>query len=440
MTKTLFFVAFFFSTWLTSAAFAQVPPPAPPQSTPLLLKGATIHTVTGETIEDGQLLFVDGKISAIGKTVEAPPQTTVVPFPGQHIYPGMIESYSQIGLTEISSVAATLDHTETGSINPNVHAQVAINPDSDIIPVTRAGGVLLALSVPTGGMISGRSTVIQLDGWTYEDMTVLPNAALHINWPSSFRSARRRPVPNEDQTNPDDRTRELRELFDQARNYRQLREQPISGQALDLRLEGLGDVVTGKIPLMIRADQLADIQAAVAFAVEQKTRLIILGGYDAPLCADLLKKHDVPVIVSAVYRMPLRKSDPDDQAYTLPARLQAAGVRFCISSADRSETWNSRNLPFHAGTAVAFGLSADEALKAVTIYPARILNVADRVGSLEVNKDATVFVSSGDPLDTRSTINAAFIQGRPVDFSNRQTRLYEKYKLKYEQQKLPATK
>ncbi|MEQ1903968.1 MAG: amidohydrolase family protein [Pirellulaceae bacterium] len=438
MNKTICFVAIQLLAWMTPVAYSQVPPPAPPQSAPVLLTGATIHTITGETIEDGQLLFVDGKIAAVGKTVEAPSQTTAVSFAGQHIYPGMIEAYSQIGLTEISSIPATLDHTETGSINPNVHAQVAINPDSDIIPVTRSGGVLLALSVPTGGMISGRSTLIQLDGWTYEDMTVLPNAALHLNWPSSFRPARRRPVPNEDQASPDDRIRELRELFEQARNYRQLREQPSSGQSLDLRLEGLGDVVTGKIPLMVRADQLADIQAAVAFAVEQKTKLIILGGYDAPMCADLLKKHDVPVIVSAVYRLPLRKSDPDDHAYTLPARLQAAGIRFCISSADRSETWNSRNLPFHAGTAVAFGLSADEALKAVTLYPARILNVADRVGSLEVGKDATVFVSSGDPLDTRSSITAAFIQGRAVDLSNRQTRLYEKYKLKYEQQK-PAS-
>ena len=246
---------------------------------------------------------------------------------------------------------------------------------------------------------------------------------------------RRRPNPNEDQANPDDRIRELRELFDQARNYRKLRELPIAYQAVDLRLEGLGEVVTEKVPLMVRADQLADIQSAVAFAVEQNVRLIIVGGYDAPLCAELLKKHDVPVIVSAVYRLPLRKSDPDDHAYTLPARLQAAGVRFCISSADRSETWNSRNLPFHAGTAVAFGLPADEALKAITLYPARILNVAVRVGSLEVGKDATVFVCTGDPLDTRSAISAAFIQGRPIDLSSRQTRLYEKYKLKYEQQK-----
>lgn len=417
------------------AIVAQVPPPAPPQSTPIVLSGGTIHTVSGETIEKGQLLFVDGKISKIGPNIELPAGTQVVDCDGLHVYPSLIESFSQLGLTEIASVPATLDHTETGSINPNVHAQVAINPDSDLLAVTRSGGVLLALSAPTGGLISGRSTVIQLDGWTYEDMTILPNAAMHVNWPSQRAGGRRRPRAGGDEppVSPSDRVQELRDWFEKARNYQALREQPSAQQSLDLRLEGLGDVVAGKIPLMIRADHAADIQSAVAFAVEQKVRCIILGGYDAVECASLLKKHDVPVIVSAVYRMPVRRSDSDDHSYTLPARLQAAGIKYCISCTDRSETWNTRNLPFEAGTAMGFGLTREEALKSVTLYPAQILGVAERVGSIEVGKDATVIITSGDPLDTRTQILGAFIQGRPVDLANRQTRLFEKYQKKLEQ-------
>ena len=171
----------------------------------------------------------------------------------------------------------------------------------------------------------------------------------------------------------------------------------------------------------------------MSFAAEQKVRIIILGGYDAPLCADLLRKHDVPVIVSAVYRNPMRRGDPDDYAYSLPSRLLEAGIRFCISCTDRSENWNTRTLPLHAGAAIAFGLPADEALKAVTLYPAQIMNVADRVGSIEAGKDATIIVTDGDPLDTRTHVTAAYIQGRPIDLSSKHTRLYEKYKQKYEQ-------
>ncbi len=422
--------------WLASLASgltAQVPPPSPPQNSPIVLRGGTIHTVSGESVAEGDLLFDDGKIVALGTNLTLPAGTQVVDCRGLHVYPSLIESFSQLGLTEIDSVPATIDHAETGSINPNVHTQVAINPDSDLLAVTRAGGVLIALSAPTGGLIAGRSAVIQLDGWTYEDMTLLPNAAMHLTWPSQRTSPRRR-GPRTDDPNapaPADRIQELRSWFDRARDYQKLRAEPNTQQPLDLRLEGLGDVVAGKVPLMIRADHAADIQSAVAFAVEQKVKCIILGGYDALECASLLKKHDVPVVVSAVYRLPLRRGDPDDYAYTLPARLHAAGIRFCISCTDRSENWNTRNLPFEAGTAMGFGLPATEALKAVTLYPAQILGIANRVGSIVPGKDATVFLATGSPLDTRTQIVGAFIQGRPVDLSNRHTRLYEKYQKKY---------
>ena len=420
--------------WGTLSAVAQVP--APPQRQPIALVGGTVHTVSGETLDAATVLFDQGKLAAIGAAVELPPNTQTIEVAGKHVYPGLFEAHSQLGLTEIASVPATIDHTETGRNNANVVANVAVNPDSEVIPVTRSAGVLLALTAPQGGLISGQSSVLQLDGWTYEDMTLLARAGLHINWPSQDRGRRRRGPPRPDEEtgpSPTAQIEELREWFAQARRYAQLRQAPEAQQPFDLRLEALARAAHGELPLIVRADQLVDIQAAVAFGVEQKTRTIILGGYDAPLCADLLKKHNVPVIVSAVYRQPLRRGDPYDHAYTLPRRLLDAGIKFCISTTDRSETWNTRTLPLHAGTAVGFGLPSAEALKAITLYPAEILGVADRVGSLEVGKDATLIVTNGDPLETRTEVLAAYIQGRPVDLSNKQLRLYQKYEQKYQQ-------
>lgn len=421
---------------MTGSAIGHDGVPAPPQSKPVALVGGTVHTISGAAIENGTVIFEGGKLTYVGGQTSPPAGAKVIDVTGKHVFPGMFEANSQLGLTEIQSVPATIDVGEVGDINPNVKAQVAINPDSELLPVTRAGGVLLAVSAPTGGLIAGRSAVIQLDGWTYEDMALVPVSAMHMTWPgggSGRRGGRRGGA--EEGPKPDERIRELNQFFADSRAYREQRNSPVAQQAFDLRLEAMGDLLDRKIPMVVQANRLADIQAAVAFAVEQNIRLVILGGYDAPLCADLLKKHDVPVIVSAVYRLPQRPSDPYDHAYTLPKRLHEAGVRFCISCTDRSETWNTRNLPFEAGTAVAYGLPTDVALRAIMLYPAQIFSVADRVGSLEVGKDATLFVSSASPLDARSKIEQAFIQGRELDLSNKQTRLYEKYSEKYRQLK-----
>jgi len=417
---------------------AQMSAPALPQAQPIALVGGTVHPISSEPIEKGTVIFEGGKLTYVGSQTSPPAGAKVIDVTGKHVFPGMFEANSQLGLTEIQSVPATIDTGEVGEINPNVKAQVAINPDSELLPVTRAGGVLLAVSAPSGGLISGRSTVIQLDGWTYEDMAILPVAGMHLTWPGGGggrRGGPRRAAPGEEGAKPDERLRELNQFFADARAYRAQRENPVARQAFDLRLEAMADLLDRKIPLVVQANRLPEIQGAIAFAVEQNVRLVILGGYDAPHCADLLKKHDVPVIVSAVYRLPQRASDPYDHAYTLPQRLHEAGVKFCISCTDRSETWNTRNLPFEAATAVAYGLPAAEALKAITLSPAQIFAVDNRVGSLEVGKDATLFVSSASPLDARSQIEQAFIQGRPVDLSNKQTRLYEKYSEKYRQLK-----
>lgn len=412
--------------------------PGAPQAGPIMITGATLHPISGPSIPDGSLLFENGKIVALGTAVVAPEGTQIIEAPGRHIYPGLIESHSQMGLTELAAVRATNDFRETGTLNPNVKALVSVYPDNMNIPVTRANGVLFAVTAPTGGLIAGKSAVLQLDGWTYEDMAVKSEATLQVNWPSQEISPRRRArmSPGDIEKALEEQRQQLtriREFFDAARRYRDARQAEGSQQKYDARLEAMLDVVAGKLPLMVRADGAAEIQSAVAFGVEQGLKVIILGGYDAEQCAPLLKEHQVPVIISAVHRMPQRRDDGYDSAYSLPERLRKAGVQFCISCTDRSETWNTRNLPYHAGTAVGFGLPETEALKAITLYPAQILGVDDRIGSLEVGKDASFIVTDGTPLETTTEVLAAYLQGRKVDLNNRHKRLYRKYQQKYEQ-------
>jgi imidazolonepropionase-like amidohydrolase len=224
---------------------------------------------------------------------------------------------------------------------------------------------------------------------------------------------------------------ELRNLFTDARAWSKARTASPETQRYDIRFASMQPVLAGKVPLIVAADEAEEIQAAVAFGVEQKLQVIIFGGYDAESCAELLRRYQVPVIVSAVHRDPRNDHDDYDAAYTLPERLRKAGIRFCISGSARSETWNTRNLPYQAATAAAYGLPRDEALKSVTLYPAQILGVADRLGSLEPGRDATIFVSTGDPLETDSQVTQAWIQGRVVDLNSRHTQLAGKYGEKF---------
>ncbi|MEW4453588.1 amidohydrolase family protein [Bremerella sp. JC817] len=402
--------------FVTSAGFAsdQIPGAMPKGSVAIV--GATLHPVSGPAVKGGTIVFQDGKITAIGSDVEVPAEATVIQAATKHVYPGLFEPYSRIGLTEISSVRASNDYRESGELNPNVKAHVAVNPDSEIVPVTRTNGVLLTMTAPTGGLIAGQSAVIQLDGWTYEDMTVKPETAMIV----TLRSQHHR--------------EELGEFLEECRQYASAKE---AGMQIrhDARLEAMGEVVAGNQPIIIAADRWEDITRAVAFAREQKVKLVIFGGYDAPKCAPLLKDYDVPVIVSSIHRQPMRKDDAYDAAYTLPKRLKDAGILFAISGYDRSEAWNVRNLPYHAATAAAFGLTSDEAIEAITLSPAKILGVADRVGSLEVGKDATLILCNGNPLEAPTEIESAWVFGKPVDLNDKQQMLRDKYEQKYEQSK-----
>ena len=436
--RVSFFTALLLLISCANSVLAQLPAETP--EGPIALTGASIFPVSSDSIEKGTLLIEDGKIKAIGKDVEIPEGTKTISLEGKSIYPGFIESHSQLGLTEFAAVKATNDYREPGDINPNVKALISINMENVILPVTRSGGVLVALSAPRGGMISGQSAIVQLEGWNYEDMAIKPVAALQVRWPlqslpPGLAARLKKDKLKEEQDEIDEHKEELTKFFEMAKSYHDGREETTNRPAFDSKLEAMREVIAGNVPMMVRADRASEIRDAVAFAVKEDLKIIIIGGYDAVQCSNLLKQHDVPVIVSATHRLPLRRDDRHDASYTLPARLKAAGVKFCISSTDRSETWNTRNLPFHAATAQGYGLDRNEALRSITLSAAEILGIEDRVGSLEVGKDATLIVVDGDPLEAVSTIDRAWVAGREIDLSNHQTALYEKYKEKYRRQK-----
>lgn len=409
--------------------------PAKPQDHPIAIVGATIHTVSGPAIQKGTILFDKGKILEVGSSVNMVPNTEVIDGSGKHVYPGLISANTEIGLVEIDAVRASRDGSETGRINPNVRAEVAVNPESELIPVLRAAGITLAVSAPSGGRISGTSALLMMDGWTWEEMTLKAPLALCVNWPSMRGISASRRAETEDDKKKEQETalQELMDAFRDARAYMSAKkaeaEQGIPYHDTDLRWESMIPVLEGRIPVVVWADEVRQIQAAVAWAEQENIRIIIGGGYDAWRVADLLKKKRIPVLAGGIHRLPGRRFEEYDDPYTLPARLHKAGIPFAIITAGSAA--HGRNLPFQAGTAAAYGLPEDAALKAITLSPAEIFGVADRVGSLEAGKDATLIMTTGDPLEISTGILMEYIQGRKIDLTSKHTMLYEKYKEKY---------
>ena len=347
--------------------------PGAPQAKPIALTNATIHPVTGPTIRKGTLIFADGRIVALGADAAIPDGAQRINLKGKHVYPGLIDAYTDMGLIEINAVRATRDQSETGRINPNVKANVAVKPDGEVIPVARSNGVLLTLTVPRGGLINGQSALLQLDGWTYEDLTVASPVGVHVDWPRMTPApAWYDKSPAKDQIAQRDKAlAELEQAFDDARAYLRARQaakehkRPMPDR--DARWEGMIPLLERRVPMIVRADELAEIQAAVAFAVRQNVRVAIFGGYDAPHCAELLKTHDVPVIIAGAHRLPRRRHEGYDLPFTLPKRLQDAGVTWCLSGAYRFGASMVRNLPYHAASAAAYGLPRDAAIKSITL-------------------------------------------------------------------------
>ena len=418
---------------LAAGARASDTIPASPQAKPVAIKGATIHPVSGPDIPSGTIVFENGKITAIGADAAIPSEAEVVDGAGKHVYPGLINANTVLGLVEIGAVRATVDVEESGSINPNVRSITSVNPDSELIPVARAAGVLTALSVPEGGIISGQSAVLRLDGWTPEEMTVLSPAAMHLRWPNLTidRRPRARKSVKDQQKEIEKAQKQIRDAFQIGRSYWQARKNPGPDFKTDLRWEALMPVFDGKLPLFVHASTLAQIQAVLAWAKEMQLKIVLVDGDDAWRVAAQLKESDTAVVLGPATSLPPRRDDDYDSAWSSAAKLQQAGVKFCIASNGRGAETNERNVGYEAGLAAGYGLPKEEALKAVTIYPAQILGVADRLGSLEKGKAATLIVTNGDPLDFPTQIEAAFIDGRKIDLSNRQTRLRDKYREKY---------
>ena len=416
------------------AALASNEIPAPPQTRAIVLKGATIHPVSGPDLAGGTIVFDKGKITAIGAGAPAPADADVIDATGKHVYPGLISANTVLGLIEIGAVRATVDIAESGRINPNARSITSINPDSELLPVTRANGILTALAAPEGGLLSGQSTVVRLDGWTPEEMTVRSPVAMHVRWPDMRinREPRAAKSPDDQQKEIDKSIKTIRDAFGIARSYWQAKKTPPPDFETDQRWEAMVPVFDGKLPVFVHANSVAQIEAALAFAKEAQLKITIVGGQDAWRMAQQLKQTDTPVIFALPTALPPRRDDPYDSQFANPARLHEAGVRFCIARAGReSEAPHERTLPYEASMATAFGLPREEALKAVTLYPAQILGVADQLGSLEVGKAATLIVTNGDPLDFPTNVELAFIDGRKIDLSNRQTRLRDKYHEKY---------
>lgn len=406
-----------------------------PQRYPVRIEHATIHTISGATIENGAILFAGGTIRAVGNDsdVPTPDNAQRLDASGKHVYPGMIVALSTIGLAEISSVPGTLDANEIGEITPEVRACVAVNPDSVVIPVTRSNGVLAAGTFPSGGLIPGRASVIWLEGWTWDEMTVAADAGLVVNWPS--RQARRRrfgrgaPTDDDDPAKrADERREQISAALTDARAHLAARAADPS-ISVDLRHLALRAVLAGERPVFVHADDVEQIESAVLWGKRLGVRVVIVGGRDADRCTALLADHDVAVIVRGTHRLPRRRDSPFDEPFSLPWILQDASVRWCM--AGDGGFYNERNLPYHLATAVAFGLDHTAAMRAVTLSAAEILGVEDRLGSLDVGKSATLIVTDGDPLEMTTHIDHAFINGRTIDLGNKHTRLAEKYRQKY---------
>ncbi len=432
-TKSLFLIASYLILPVSVLASAQIP--APPQKAPVALVGGTIHPLTSPDIEGGTILFDRGRIVDLGKEVAIPSDAVVVDIRGRHVYPGLIAAYSILGLVEIDAIRATRDVQEAGRINPNVRAERAINPDSERLPVTRANGIALAAVLPVGGLISGMGALVMLDGWTWEEMTLKAPLCMMVNWPEMGGNTGLAPQKELEKRreNIKKEIEELEKAFGEARAYKAAREaagmKGVPFHETDVRWEAMLPVLRGELPVWVAANSLQEIEASVEWAERQGVKMVLAGGADAPLAAELLKSRKIPVIVTPVLRLPAREDSDYDEPFTLPAKLFEAGVEFCICGSPSAG--NDRNLPYHAAAAAAFGLPRDEALKSVTIYAAQILGVGDQVGSLEKGKDATLIVTDGDPLEISTQVEKLYIRGRDIDLGNKQKTLYQKYSEKY---------
>ena len=395
-----------------------------------LIMGGIAHLGTGEKIENSLIVVRDGKFDLVAdaSVVRIDPSAfdTIIRAYGKHIYPAFISPNTTLGITEIDRVKATKDYNEVGSYNPNVRSQIAYNTDSKIIKTVRTNGVLITQATPRGGIISGLSSVMYLDGWNWEDATLKANDGIHLNWPSSFNTSGwwAEPGPTSKNKNYDDRVKEIKNYFEIAKSYSQ------DDSEMDLELVAIKGLFEGTRNLYIHANYAKDIRESVRFFKKIGiNNIVIVGGRDALNAVSILKENNISVILERVHSLPVNEDAAIDQFYKLPSQLSENNILFCLAYSGDMEAMGTRNLPFTAGTAVAYGLDMEKAISSISLNTAIILGIEKTTGSIEIGKNATFFISSGDALDMRTNnVEQAFIKGIPVDLNNHQKELFEKYK------------
>ncbi|MBS1560667.1 MAG: amidohydrolase [Bacteroidetes bacterium] len=407
--------------------------PGRAQEKPIALVKATVHTVSGGTLTNASVVFDKGRIVSVGTTVEIPAGAEVIDCSGKHVYPGFIAPMAGTGLVEIDAIRATRDIVEVGSFNPNVRAEVAYNPDSEIIPTIRYNGILLANVSPQGGTISGMSSVMRMDGWTREDIAVRPTSALVVNWPQMdvVNAPWMTKSADEQRKEIDKNVREVIDYLLAARAYSVAARAGVDSTKRDIRFEAMRAVFEKGLPLMVACASQRQIESVLDMQRQLGLTVILVGAQDAPRCLTQIKRAGVPIVIGRVHGLPRREEDGYDATYTLPALLSAQGIPFAYSEGGH---WQQRNLPFNAGSSIAFGCAELDAEKGLTLWPAQMLGIDSTYGSLEVGKSATLFVSTGNALDARTNIlTHAYIDGRAVDLSNRHTKLTTKYRARSKQ-------
>ncbi|MDG1331478.1 MAG: amidohydrolase family protein [Crocinitomicaceae bacterium] len=417
-----------FFAFVSSVAFAQEP-------SRILLSGGNLHVGNGEVFESAAIGIEDGKITfiknAFAFTLKESDWDTIIDVTGKEIYPGFVAPNSTLGLTEIDAVKATRDYRETGIYNPHVRSQIAFNVESKVMSTVRSNGVLLTQATPRGGIISGSSAVMTTNGWNWEDATVQKDDGIHLNWPSSMQGGGwwAEPAPKTKNKKYGERKQAIVEFFEMAKAYTQEN----NPEKKDLRLEAMRGCFDGTKRVYIHADELQELADVIEFSKALGLAYpVIVGGYDAHLITDLLKDSKIPVMVVRPHSLPENEEDAVDHAYRLPSLLKAGGVKFCIQNEGDMEAMNARNLPFLAGTAMAYGLSEEDAVSAITLWSCEIMGIDKSYGSVEKGKSATLFVSEGNALDMMTNqMVLGVVNGELISPSNFQQDLMEKYSKKY---------
>jgi imidazolonepropionase-like amidohydrolase len=423
------------AVFVTTFAWAQRPVPAQPQSKPIALTGGVAHLGNGQMITNSVIGFDKGKLTIVADASTNPNLSgyEIINISGKHVYPGLILPNSQVGLQEVSSIRAMNDNAERGEMNPNVRALISYNTDTEYVPTFRFNGVLLAESTPSGGTISGSSSVMEMEGWNWEDAAHTADVGIHLNWPVmtrrqfDFNTFTFGETPN---ANYEKQVVELVQFFTEAKNYGQ-----VISKETNLKFDAMQGLFDGSKTLFIHANTSKEIVESVRFAQRAGVpRITMLTESAALYVADFLKENKIPVIIPETHNLPGRIDDDIDLPYKLPALLTKAGVQVSLSSTGALH--GSRNLAFYAGTAAAYGMDKEEALKTITSNTAKALGIDKRAGTLEVGKDATLFVSAGDALDYRTNkLSHAFISGKLVTLPGNQEELYERYSKRYGQMK-----